>query len=315
MTQTRVSVQRATLKNYGDIILCNLNIKTDIISGKIYIYDDKLGFYNSENSLAILEREIIDLLDNEYTKNKVEQIVKYIKVKTQEDLKKNNKVNLVCLNNGIFDLNEGKLIEKNKEDFVSLRLNVKWEPNSSLNNCRYWNEYIESTVHPQDINKLQEGLGNIFEPSYITKKIFYLYGGPNSGKTTFILIIQDFLGKNNYTALDLKDIEQESYEIAELYEKRANFGPEIPYKLGFKNINIIKKLTGGDEFTARRIYDSPFKFNNVAKVFFSGNEIPRVYATDCDYAFFDRWEFIDFHFILRKIMNLYLRILVQKSNR
>ena len=278
-----------TIKHYGDNILENFNIKTDKLSGELYFYNEELGFYDSEFALDRVQREITDILDDKYSDSRMKQIITYIKTKTGIDLRNHNHANCICLNNGIFDVNSMKMIEHNPEMFVSFRLDVDYVPEIDI---KPWNQYVGGLFHKLDIPKMQEACGNILSPYYITKKIFYLEGKKDSGKSTFILILQDFLGRKNYSVLSLEDINKGQYTIAELYKKRANLCGEINYKVNFKNIALIKKLTGNDEFNARRIYSSPFSFVNKAKIFFSGNGIPNVAGIDSDDAFYGRWEFI-----------------------
>jgi len=292
LKMTRESQKVNTIKCYGDEILNEMVIKTDINSKIMYLYDENLHYYDSEFADEKVKERITELLDDKYSDSRIKQTTNYIKIKTGEDLRKYGHRNCICLNNGIFDLDACELIEPDKNQFISFRLDVDFVNPIDM---EPWNNYINGLIHQNDILKLQECIGNIFTNHYITKKVVYLYGKPDSGKSTFIKIIQNYLGKNNYSTLSLMDIEREGYHIANLYNKHANLNSETDFKMDYKNVTAIKKLTGGDEFTARMIYREPFSFTNTAKIFLGGNGIPYISKVNEDDAFFDRWEFIPFY--------------------
>lgn len=287
------AIQRAnranSIKHYGDRILAEHSIKTDKLSGEVYFYDDKLGYYDYEFAMVKLKNAITDILDDKFSDNRMKQIINYIKIKTGIDLRNNDHVNCICLNNGIFDINTMKKMDHDPKKFVSFRIDTEYNPDIDM---KPWTDYVGSVFHKMDLDKIQEAIGNILAPHYTTKKVIYLVGKKNSGKSTFIVITQDLLGRKNYSVLSLQDINKGQYTIAELYKKRANLCSEINYKVGFKNIALLKKLSGGDEFIARRIYGHPFSFTNNAKIFLSGNGIPNISDVNSDDAFWNRWEFI-----------------------
>lgn len=285
----QVQTKPQPIKSYGDQILEEYNIKTDRLSGEVYLYDEKQGFYTREFAIINLKQVITSLLGDNYSDDRMKQIINYIKIQTSVDLDKEMHNNCVCLNNGIYDIDANKIIEHSPEIFVTFRIDVEYVPDI---NMQPWNDYIAGMFHPIDIFKVQEGCGNIFDPAYTTKKIIYFFGDKDSGKSTFILVLQDFFGKQNYSSLSLRDINHGREYAAELYRMKANMCSEIDYKQNFKNIALLKKMSGGDRFMARKLYGHPFEFNSSAKAFFSGNGIPTIAEVDSDDAFYSRWEFI-----------------------
>jgi len=213
-------VEKISNNQYAQAIVDFHSIKTDQTNTSIvYLYNKDLNYYECDLGCIKLSKAIVDMLGDEGSKHKVDDILYLIKFKTLEDLSKYNHRNCISLKNGIFDLDTLTFIESDPNQFISFRLDVVYD--NSLDNT-IWNEYVSSLVRSSDVLKLQEAFGNILTNHYITKKLFYLYGSPNSGKSTFINVNQNFMGKKNFSSLSLKDIEREGYGIANLFGKRSN---------------------------------------------------------------------------------------------
>jgi len=283
--------EKTPMKTYGDMILASNKLKTDMLTGTIYRYNKSRNYFESEFVTNQLEKQITEMLEDDYSPFKVKGIMDYIRIMTGEDLRKYNHQNLICLNNGIIDLDRMKFVQPDDTMFVSFRIETDFNKEADL---ALLNTYIDSLITQEDKPKLQECFGNVFANHYTTKKVFYFYGKPDSGKSTLLKIYQDFLGSNNYSTLSLMDIAENKYALANLYRKHANFSSETDYKTDYSNVTAIKKLTGNDEFTARMIYKEPFSFTNNAKVILAGNGIPSVSKVHEDDAFYERWEFIYF---------------------
>lgn len=280
---------KATLKDISDEIIEDNHIVTDRLTGMMYLYNEKEHYYEYECALDDIRTIIVDELDDLYTKNKVTEILEYIRLKTRLPL--NNGYNdLVCFNNGIYNVLTDELMEHSPKLFVSFRVKTNYIPDKDTTE---WDGYITDVVDRGDILKCQEAYGNIFAPNYTTKKLFMHIGKQHSGKTKFCEILMDLLSKKNYSTLTLHDFSS-SYNVADLYGKRANFGGDIDAEKMFKSTALIKRLTGGDALQARKIYCAPFSFVNHSKLFLSGNYVPRV-EKDVDPIFTGRFEFITHH--------------------
>ena len=106
------------------------------------------------------------------------------------------------------------------------------------------------------------------------RKAFVLLGDRANGKSTLIKCIQNMLGENNYSSLDLKEV-NERFKTASLFCKCANIGDDISDEF-IPDISTFKKLVTGDKISAEFKGKDPFEFEPYAKFIFSANSLPRV---------------------------------------
>lgn len=104
-----------------------------------------------------------------------------------------------------------------------------------------------------------------------------LIGDGSNGKGTFLRLLRDFLGTENYVGFDLHTLSKPgnrgNYSGAKLPGKMANIGGDIPGKK-LSDLNRIKALAGGDAVEVRQPFRNPITFENEAKLIFAVNEPP-----------------------------------------
>ena len=283
------------IKQWGDILIIRNKIKTEIETMDPLIYQD--GYYSRKHSPRILKQKINDLLSYDTNSYKRREILDYVALKR---LPTNNKSwedpnsEYVALKNGHYNLKTMELEEPTPNNFLTYQLPIEYDYETAVKNLPQWQEYVKSLVTTDsDVKKLQEHLGNMFANHYETKKLLLVYGPQDSGKSTFIKIMEYVIGKDNYCSLSLNQI-GEKFTDAELFQKKVNFCAEISYGKELKHYAEIKILTGGDAITVQRKYKDPFEFNNKAKLIFAANGIPVINFDFADDAFYRRWDFIEF---------------------
>jgi len=277
---------KTSYKEIAEGILEEVNILTDRGTKMMYLYNEKERYYECRNALDDIRTIILKELDVGFSINTVKEILEYIRLVTRQPLD-NGYNNLICFNNGTYNILTNELLESSPKLFVSFRIRADYIPDKDTTE---WDTYIGQIVDSDDVLKCQEAYGNILAPHYTTKKIFMHIGNQHSGKTKFTEILMDLFTRENYSPLTLHDFSN-GYNVADLYGKRANFGGDINAEKLFKETSLIKRLTGGDELQARKIYCPPFQFVNRAKLFLSGNYVPKV-VSDVDPIFTGRFEFI-----------------------
>jgi len=275
---------------FGDLILSKQPIITDENTELIFLYNQKYGYYDCVNSIPELKKEVQKLIGPSTTKNKAIEVIEYIKRTTYQNiLRFDSTQEHICLNNGILNLKTMQLEKHDPTRFISYRIPVEMKQVDQ----EPWLRYVNSLVKPDDLAKLQEVIGNVFANHYETKKLLYLYGSNDSGKSTFLNILEAFLSPSNCCHLTLKQL-GEKFTNASIYGKRANIFADIPYKVKASNYDILKNFTGGDPVNLQFKNKDGFDYNSVAKQFFSGNGIPSISLEEADDPFYRRWEFIKF---------------------
>lgn len=132
----------------------------------------------------------------------------------------------------------------------------------------------------------------VFE--YPLHKAFMLLGRGSNGKSTYLRMLRDILGRHNVASIPLQAFTDLDYRFlwASLVGKMANIFADLP-KTPLSYTGIFKVLTGEDDLILDRKGKEPIRgYTNYAKMIFSANELPR--TGDLTPAFFRRWVIVDF---------------------
>jgi putative DNA primase/helicase len=77
------------------------------------------------------------------------------------------------------------------------------------------------------------------------QRFMELVGAGGTGKGTLLRLVQALLGRDNYVVTELKQLEQNRFETAALYGKKAVFITDSERYTG--DVSTLKKVTGNDE--------------------------------------------------------------------
>lgn len=128
-------------------------------------------------------------------------------------------------------------------------------------------------VGEENVDFLYELAGYCMYCSYPNQCMFILYGSGRNGKTTFVNILINLLGKENVSTVELKDILNNRFSSSRLENKLANFSGELDFDF-IKNTGTIKQITGGDWISGERKFKDAFDFKNHAKLIITTNDLP-----------------------------------------
>ncbi len=267
-------------------IITNSSIITEAITDDIFIYRD--GIYIKAD--IYLKKKIQDNLQEQTTTNSVNEILNHIRrmtYKPEEELNK-TPVNLICVKNGILDLDNKKKEDFNSDYIFFNKLNVAYVKGAA---CTKFKQFLGSIINKDDISfvKRMIGISLIRDARY--HKSLMLYGKGGEGKSTLLKTIIAFLGKENCSNMTLQQLGEDMFAPIQINGKLANICPDIPMK-GLKNSSIFKGIVSGDRLTARNLHKPYISFTPYTKLMFSANKIPKTY--DLSDAFFDRWVLITF---------------------
>ena len=193
---------------------------------------------------------------------------------------------LFNLANGVLDLETGKLLEHSPKYMMLEQSPVIHDPEAD---CPRFNRYLDKTLDSQYHDVLGEMFGYSMWPRYDAHKAFILGGPPRTGKGTFLRILQEMLGKDNYSSVNLRDLIEDRFKRAELFGKRANISGDLT-RTPIKDPQIFQNLGGGDEVTVEFKFGRPFQMTNTAKLIFGTNNLPRLNLDDD--AFYTRMAII-----------------------
>jgi P4 family phage/plasmid primase-like protien len=129
---------------------------------------------------------------------------------------------------------------------------------------------------------------------YPLRKAFMLLGEGSNGKSTFLKMLKDILGRHNVASIPLQAFTSLDYRFiwTTLIGRLANIFADLP-KDPIKYTGIFKVLTGEDDLVFDKKGKEPIRsYTNYAKMIFSANELPE--TRDLTHAFFRRWILVDF---------------------
>ena len=129
---------------------------------------------------------------------------------------------------------------------------------------------------------------------YPLPKAFMLLGRGSNGKSTYLRMLKDILGRGNVTSIPIQALTDLDYRFlwAGLIGKLANIFADLP-RIPLSYTGVFKVLTGEDCIDIDRKGREPVRcYTNYAKLVFSANELPK--TNDLTHAFFRRWVIVDF---------------------
>ena len=274
-------------KRLGDELLKRYNFKTMADNREIYIYQAGVYLPNGE---SIIREEVRERLSDQTTSHLVNEVLEHIRdLTTVKRDYFNQDLNLICLENGVYDFETGQLKPHSPDVLFLQKHPINFDPNAQ---CPKIEEFLKQILpRTEDQLTIYQLIGYCLYRSHKIQKAFMLVGSGANGKSTLLNLIKNFLGKDNITSTSLQELESNRFALARLLGKNANVYPDLPAQALFTT-SRFKGATGEDPLTGEFKFGKDFNFENYAKFIFSANVIPR--TEDESDAFFRRWVIIAF---------------------
>ncbi len=257
---------------------------------QLLTYKENEGTFN-DYGREYIETRVQHKLSEDLTTHDVNEIIGHVKrssYRRQKDFGPDDP-GLLCVKNGVLDVETGKLHEHSPSYEFQRSLPVKYDPDATSENL---DAFLKSTLREKDIPLIEEVAGFCLYRDYFLRKAVMFIGEGGNGKTITLQLIEHLLGHGNVAGWTLQELETNQYAKANLYQKYANIAGDLPGKR-LQDTGIFKQLTGRDHITGDVKYAKrPIEFVNFAKLLFSTNNVPA--TPDDTEAFFDRWVLIEF---------------------
>ena len=264
--------------------------KANIVNlyGELYIYQE--GVYVNGNTF--IEREMITHIAR-LTNSQRTEVLKYLKLIAPTIVASSEYY--IAFNNGIYDL-AGDLLFNFSEAFI-ITNKIPWDYNPDA-----YSEIADKTLNklacqdPSIRAVLEECIGYCFFRRNELRKSFMLLGEKKNGKSTFLEMLKNVIGRDNCSALDLKEI-GDRFRTAQIFGKLVNIGDDIDSQY-IENVGTFKKVVSGNGITIENKGQDPIEIEPYCKFIFSANDIPRM--KDRSGAVLDRLIFIPFNAVFSK---------------
>jgi putative DNA primase/helicase len=241
----------------------------------LYVYQEDLGIYKPRfRHVPEIDIEAFTSLQGEASDANVAYVQGLIRkdsYKHIDDFDSNPK--LICVKNGILDLETLNLMPHTKEIPFLRYIPTEWNPNAT---CPIFLKAINTTFSPINAGYLQQFVGYGLIPKNIYKKAMPIVGIPNSGKSKITEAIRTtFGGTDNASSLSMQDLSG-TFLSADLEGKIFNIRAEVNSKDMKNGWEIFKTAVSTDKIPAQRKYGQPFQMENKAKFIFTSNSLPPV---------------------------------------
>lgn len=239
------------------------------INGQLHVYDD--GVYKS--GYRLIESKMVELIPTLKSHNRTE-VLKFLEVITPENTETSD-ANLIAFRNGLYDLSTNELLPFSP-DYIITNM-IPWDYNPEA-----YSELCDKTLNKISCNDeeirslLEECIGYCFFRQNELSKSFFLTGSGSNGKSTFLDMVKNVLGRPNYVSLDMDEL-GERFSTTTMFGKLANVGDDISDEfLQGKTIAQFKKIVSGNDVKAENKGQDAYFFKPTVKLLFSANEIPRM---------------------------------------
>jgi putative DNA primase/helicase len=273
-------------KPLADYIEEKLEIITVRDTREVFVYSD--GFYHEKGDTYI--EEVVNwILGNSVKKHHRNEVIDAIKTESYVSRRKLNRpLKYLNLNNGLFNLETFELDGHTSEYYFTRQSPINFNPEAE---CPKFKEFLDDIVREADKKVVQEMFGYALMNKQPYQKAFMLVGEGSNGKSTLTEILENLIGSESISNVELQDLQKNRFAAAELFGKKANIASDISGS-AMKETSQFKTLTGGDTTMAEKKHKDPFQFRNQATLIFAANEVPQSY--DKTEAFFRRWRIIEF---------------------
>ena len=240
----------------------------------------------------------IKLVEAKYLDEVVKNLDYCELLKSYEDI--NNDCTCVNMLNGIVNIFTGEIMPHTPELFITRQLPCEWlkEVPETPTFDKYMNELTNGNEDTKHF--LMEYMGCIFSNVSGTgfKQALFQTGKGNTGKSQLKLMVEKILGDNNYTSIDLKELEEDKFSISTLYNKRLAGSSDMNVE-HVKSMARFKALTGGDNILIQEKFGHPFNMRYDGFLWFCTNKLP-TFGGDKGEHVYDRMLILEHHNVIPK---------------
>jgi putative DNA primase/helicase len=188
--------------------------------------------------------------------------------------------------NGIVDLRTGKLREHDRDALCTRAAPTHYDPDAA---DERWTSFLEhvSNGNAEVVDFLQRAVGYSLTGDTREDKLFFIYGPPARGKSTFVGAVEAAVGEYARTA-DISTFlaspnagggDRPRPDLVRLGGARVVVCKEIDSGARLAE-GLVKTITGGDVITVRTLHKAPFEMRPTYKLWLVANDPPVVRGDD-----------------------------------
>lgn len=209
----------------------------------------------------------------------------------------------INLRNGLYDITTGEFSPEHRSDLMlTNQLDFDYDPNAD---CPRFMEFLHSSlVLPRGpevetwvtdndmVGLVLQAMGYSLTARVDLKASFWLFGEPDSGKSTLLALLGSIMG-DLATSIDLNLLGEKNFMLAEIVGKRVVTFPEVSPNKSV-DPSTYKMIVGGSDLVWTDVKNKTgIRFLPTAKFWWAMNTLPRV--NDRSGALFNRLRLIRFN--------------------
>ena len=270
----------------ADDIMSQAKFITFVDNEEVWSYHEGVYMKNGEARI----KKAIEAAVKESTVHFTNEVVGHIKRRTYtERLGVDLEWYLLTVQNGVVDLRDGSFHEHSPDRILINKLPVKYDPSAK---CPKFFAFLgRSQPDPDARIRLLDHFASCLDKRSKKRRALLSVGERDTGKSTFLYVVESLLGKENVSNVPLQQLcGEDRFAMAQLYGKLANIYADLGI-IPLKYLGQFKALTGGDWISAQAKHKDMFDFLPHVKLLFSCNKPPDI-KDITDEAFFSRWDVI-----------------------
>jgi len=259
------------------------------VNEEVWIYVN--GIYKPQGKTYIKEFCRL-ILGEAYTASLNNDVLCKIEADTFIDSEKffnTNNIFELPVQNGILNLTTRELTDFSPDRIFFNKLPMNYNPETKCPNIsKHFQEVLSSE---DDIKVMEEIFGSILLKDYRIEKAVMTLGSGRNGKGKTLSLMKEFVGKDNFSAVALRNMREDNFRIIKMFKSLVNLSGDLN-DTSLKETGCLKQLIGRDPIGADRKFLNGITFINHATLIFAANNLPIVY--DNSDGFWDKWVLLIF---------------------
>lgn len=190
----------------------------------------------------------------------------------------------------IVDIDNGNEIPASPEYFCVNPIPWRLHPQRFIE-TPVMDKLFEEWVGKDHVKTLHQIIAFCMLADYPIHRLFCFIGSGMNGKSCYMRLVENFIGKDNLCSTELDTLLSSRFEVTRLHKKLVCMMGETNFN-ELVRTSMLKKLTGQDMIGFEYKNKNPFEDRNYAKILISTNNLPE--TTDKTTGFYRRWLIIDF---------------------
>lgn len=238
------------------------------VNGEFYTYQNGVYKPFTDGKITSYLTERYPKLNSTFER----EVTRHIRGLTFTEYPKDN--GMINVRNGIlqFDGSGSVSFLPHSKEYISFKqFNALYNPDAAC-------PMLEDTLlkvfdgNSAQIEIFNQVLGYLLMNHVRYQKIFFFVGIPGTGKTTVLMLIRNFCGEENVSAIQLDDMNK-PFGLASIVNKTANIFSDIK-KSKVLASDVFKMLADGSPIRINQKYKAEFDYCYTGKLLFGMNSFP-----------------------------------------